>query len=140
MSAALAANSGSVLKAPAAAPLQVDPVPAEDPPDVVLGDVAERPREQPCGPHRLPPGDRLVELGEDPQLGLLGVLAGSAAAGGVDEAFEAHPREAQTPLADRGRADLQVRGDGARTHAVRGQEDDAAAEGQPLLGLCACLL
>src|SRR5665647_2384172 len=102
MSAALAANSGSVLKAPAAAPLQVDPVPAEDPPDVVLGDVAERPREKPRGPHRLPPGDRLVKLGEDPQLGLLGVLAGSAAAGGIGEALKAHLREPQAPLADRG--------------------------------------
>ena len=47
----LGGELGVGAQAPVAAPLQVDAVPAQDPPDVLLGDVAERLREQPRSPH-----------------------------------------------------------------------------------------
>src|SRR5665811_275547 len=68
------------------------------------------------------------------RLGLFTVPAGSAAAGRIGEARKAHLREAHAPLADRGGVDLQLRGDGIGAQPVRSQEDDAAAEGEALLG------
>ena len=85
MSAALAANSGSVREAPGLAPGEVDPLGAQEAPDVLVADVAEVPGEQRRGPAGEARGRRPVERGQDAPIGGLVVGPGLARARRVGE-------------------------------------------------------
>ena len=97
--------------APAAPPLQVNPVPAQDPPHVQRRNVSQRLGHQPARPGGVSIGRRLVQLGQYSPLGGLVVLGRLARPGRVGQSRYAVLGKSGTPPAHGSRTHLQQGGD-----------------------------
>src|SRR5580704_3446626 len=89
---------------PTAPPRQRDLMPAQNPPDLMFGDVAQMPGQQAAVPAPVPRRRRLIQSRQDAPLMLALVLPGLAAARRVEQTRETRSRKAAPPLADRRRA------------------------------------
>src|SRR5271165_3939462 len=98
ISAALAANSGSLLTHQDLRPDRSIFFGAQEAPDVRLMDVAERPRQQRPGPVRVAGRRRLIEHGEDALLLRRAIPGRSAAIAGLTQTGTPMPRVTTPPL------------------------------------------
>ena len=89
---------------PTAPPRQRDLMPAQNPPDLMFGDVAQMPGQQAAVPAPVPRRRRLVQSRQDPPLMLALVLPGLAAARRVAQTRQTLLRKAAPPLANRRQA------------------------------------
>jgi hypothetical protein len=107
-------NLGSLLRkrrigadTPTAPPRQRDLMPAQNPPDLMFGDVAQMSGQQAAVPAPVPGRRRLIQSRQDAPLMLALVLPGLAAARRVEQTRQTRLRKAAPPLADRRRTRVQ---------------------------------
>jgi|GEM_PF-7005369 len=124
ISAALAANSGSLLTHQDLRPDRSIFFGAQEAPDVRLMDVAERPRQQRPGPVRVAGRRRLIEHGEDALLLRRAIPGRSAALAGLIQTGKPMPRVTNPPLRRRPSRAADPPSDRARGQAVSGQQND----------------
>ena len=118
---------------PTAPPLQVNTVPAQDPPHVQCRNVSQCLGHQPTRPHRAPLRRRLVQLGQYSPLGDLVVLGRLARPGRVAQSRYAVSGKSGTPPAHGSRTHLQQGGDLLRRLSRRGLQNYAGSLHHALL-------
>ena len=124
---------GIVALAPGLAPGEVDLLGAQEAPDILHVDVAQRGCNQRPGPARKPGRRRALQNRQDAASRLGRCIWAQARARLVDQTGQALPRETATPVADRSRHRADRPGNRPRRAALRSQQHDPRAKDIALL-------